>query len=149
MTIAAMVGCRSAPASARLLNLGRAKNVFLLIIDYTVDHSKAPKELSQLNGLTIGGASYGSQNFQFLGSDREPISEFLYYPPAGDFLEQLDSDDGFERSILLAGPEVDVPTGKRLVVWSDGRAEYVRDKDFERAVDDYHQRAGQDGVEPP
>lgn len=146
MMIAAIVGCRSAPASARLLNLQRAKSIFLLLIDYTEKNSEAPAKLDDLNGLSTRGTTYGGGDFRFLGPDRESTSEFLYYRPAYNLLEQIDRADASERLILVAGPDLDPPSGERLVVWSDGHAEYIPDVDFVRAVEEYRQKAEQAAV---
>ncbi|MFT4175949.1 MAG: hypothetical protein QM627_04775 [Luteolibacter sp.] len=119
-------GCRSEPAGSAVLNVGRARNIFVLISDYSDAHGKMPPHLYVLHTITPNRPS--SESFTCLSHDKKAKADFLYFASSLK-LDQLPSE-----AIVLASPFPATSKQGRYVLRASGRSEFLSENEFHQAM---------------
>lgn len=139
----ASFSCQSAPATTRVFNIGTAKNLFLLLCEYSETHGRMPHSLYNLDPAIV---SWGDRHptitdFRCISNDRTHKADFLYFRACTN-LDKLKPD-----TIVLASPFEPSSDEERLIVQADGHAKYISESDFELALSKTN-KEGEQAVTP-
>jgi len=136
----ACFSCKSAPKTTRLINMGKAKNLFLLLLEYSESHGRMPNSIYQLDPESVGWGDLHPTiaDFRCVSNDRKHYADFLYFRRLTP-LDKLKPD-----VIVLASPYVPQPGVERLIVQADGHAMYVSESVFELALSKDNEEGEQD-----
>jgi hypothetical protein len=125
-----MIGCRSAPKTARVINGANGRVLFSLVAEYSAIHGRMPPNLYVLDfsNCSTGDHQTTIADLRSVSKDRKCETDFLYFW-SPQRLETLDP-----QLIVLASPFPATSSDGRLVVRASGSSEFLSEYDFQQAM---------------